>query len=93
MAGRALISVIMCSRDAGFESLVGPAREGLESCVGLLRRLSSRLVYGVRAADTIIEYCRSEFVHAVVYTLRLCSSFQHCLTIRISITTCEHYYA
>lgn len=62
-AGRTLVAVILNCRNADFRPLISPAIEGLRSCVGLLRRFSGRYLCGLRSADIIDEFCRSEYEH------------------------------
>ena len=59
-AGRTLVAVILNCRNADFRPLISPCIEGLRSCVGLLRRFSGRYLCGLRSADIIDEFCRSE---------------------------------
>lgn len=59
-AGRTLVAVILNCRNADLRPLISPAIEGLRSCVGLLRRFSGRYLCGLRSADIIDEFCRSE---------------------------------
>src|SRR4051812_47877432 len=42
------------------QQLVEPGLEALRSCVVLLRRFSVRYLCGLRSADLIEEFCRSE---------------------------------
>lgn len=59
-AGRTLVAVILNCRNADLRPLIAPAIEGLRSCVGLLRRFSGRYLCGLRSADIIDEFCRSQ---------------------------------
>jgi hypothetical protein len=55
------VAVILNCRNADFRPIISPAIEGLRSCVGLLRRFSGRYLCGLRSADIIDEFCRSEW--------------------------------
>lgn len=55
------MAVILNCRNADFRPLIASSIEGLRSCVGLLRRFSGRYLCGLRSADIIDEFCRSEF--------------------------------
>ena len=59
-AGRTLVAVVLNCKTPEFSSLIPAATEGLRSCVGLLRRFSGRYLCGLRSADIIEEFCRSE---------------------------------
>lgn len=65
-AGRTLVAVILNCRNTDFRPLISPAIEGLRSCVGLLRRFSGRYLCGLRSADIIDEFCRSEYANPEV---------------------------
>lgn len=75
-AGRTLVAVVLNCRNADFRPLIAPSIEGLRSCLGLLRRFSGRYLCGLRSADIIDEFCRSQscFVSTGV---ELMSSLQH----------------
>jgi hypothetical protein len=59
-AGRTLVAVVLNCKNVEFRPLISPSVEGLRSCVGLLRRFSGRYLCGLRSADLIDEFCRSE---------------------------------
>lgn len=76
-AGRTLVAVILNCRNTDFRPLIASSIEGLRSCVGLLRRFSGRYLCGLRSADIIDEFCRSESLPAAL---------QHTLTSQYAIS-------
>lgn len=64
-AGRTLLAVILNCKSPESRPLAASSIEGFRSCVGLLRRFSGRYLCGLRSADILEEFCRSEFSHRV----------------------------
>ena len=78
-AGRTLVAVILNCKTPDFAHLIAPATEGLRSCVGLLRRFSGRYLCGLRSADIIEEFCRSESIE----------NSQHFLIVTVLLLVCH----
>ncbi|KAF9524900.1 fungal-specific transcription factor domain-containing protein [Crepidotus variabilis] len=57
-AGRTLVAVLLCCKSMTLQHLIPPGLDALRSCIGLLRRFSSRYVCGLRSGDLMEEFCR-----------------------------------
>jgi hypothetical protein len=57
-AGRTLVAVLLSCKTHILQHLIPPGLDSLRSCVGLLRRFSSRYVCGLRSGDIMEEFCR-----------------------------------
>lgn len=59
-AGRTLVAVLLSCKIDILQYLIPPGLDSLRSCVGLLRRFSSRYVCGLRSGDVMEEFCRCQ---------------------------------
>jgi len=57
-AGRTLVGFLLICQSNVLRPLIAPALDSLRSCVGLLRRFSSRYLCGQRSCDMMEEFCR-----------------------------------
>jgi len=57
-AGRTLVGFLLNCQSDTLRPLIALALDSLRSCVGLLRRFSSRYVCGQRSCDMLEEFCR-----------------------------------
>ncbi|KAK7052056.1 putative transcriptional regulatory protein C3C7.04 [Favolaschia claudopus] len=57
-AGRTLVAVLLNCKTEALQPLIPPGLDALRSCVGLLRRFSTRYVCGLRSGDLMEEFCR-----------------------------------
>jgi hypothetical protein len=72
-AGRTLVGFLLNCQSDTLRPLIALALDSLRSCVGLLRRFSSRYVCGQRSCDMLEEFCRRMFTYGYEYTKPNCA--------------------